>query len=38
MFVPIEPMLATLFARDHEIFEVARAARVLIADRPRRNK
>ena len=31
MFVPIEAMLATLFARDHEIFEVARAARVLIA-------
>lgn len=31
MFVPIEAMLATLFARDHEIFEVARTARVLIA-------
>jgi len=31
MFVPIEAMLATLFARDREIFEVARAARVLIA-------
>lgn len=31
MFVPIEAMLATLFARDHEIFEVAKTARVLIA-------
>lgn len=31
MFVPIEAMLATLFARDHGIFEVARTARVLIA-------
>ncbi len=31
MFVPIEAMLATLFARDHEILEVARTARVLIA-------
>jgi DNA recombination protein RmuC len=31
MFVPIEAMLATLFARDHEIFEFARGSRVLIA-------
>ncbi len=31
MFVPIEAMLATLFARDRDIFEVARVARVLIA-------
>ncbi|GAC1476117.1 MAG: hypothetical protein PVSMB8_02380 [Vulcanimicrobiaceae bacterium] len=31
MFVPIEAMLATLFARDRDIFDVARSARVLIA-------
>ncbi len=31
MFVPIEAMLATLFARDRDIFEVARESRVLIA-------
>ncbi|GAC1305761.1 MAG: DNA recombination protein RmuC [Vulcanimicrobiaceae bacterium] len=31
MFVPIEAMLSTLFARDREILDVARTARVLIA-------
>jgi DNA recombination protein RmuC len=31
MFVPIEAMLSTLFARDHEILEFARRSRVLIA-------
>jgi DNA recombination protein RmuC len=31
MFVPIEAMLATLFARDREIVEFARSSRVLIA-------
>jgi DNA anti-recombination protein RmuC len=31
MFVPIEAMLSTLFARDHELLEFARTSRVLIA-------
>jgi DNA recombination protein RmuC len=31
MFVPIEAMLSTLFARDREIVEFARSSRVLIA-------
>jgi DNA recombination protein RmuC len=31
MFVPIEAMLSTLFARDHDIFELARTSRILIA-------
>jgi DNA recombination protein RmuC len=31
MFVPIESMLSTLFARDHEVIELARSSRVLIA-------
>ena len=31
MFVPIEAMLSTLFARDHELFDMARESRVLIA-------
>jgi DNA recombination protein RmuC len=31
MFVPVESMLSTLFARDNDIFEFARTSRVLIA-------
>ena len=31
MFVPIEAMLSTLFARNHELFDMARESRVLIA-------
>lgn len=31
MFVPIEAMLATIFARDHDVLEFARESRVLIA-------
>jgi DNA recombination protein RmuC len=31
MFVPIESMLATIFARDHGVLEFARGSRILIA-------